>query len=135
MKTAHLEFMKSITKLRQEFGFTERQLCTPEETEKFTADLKAKKELPFDITYTSTGSSDGEGNMSTSYSFYRIVQTGITYQDKMEYLALLRAKDIKFIKSCVIFFVVLAVLFIVVYVVFGFPLYEFTSELEEYLPR
>lgn len=104
------EFAKDLAKLREEFGFTQKEPCTPEETAKLTADYAEGKELPSDIDYTTTETFNNESNASTSVSFYRIVPSDISPEEKMEYLALLRSKNIKTIKNCVVFFTVLMVI-------------------------
>lgn len=110
MKMELSEFAKNLATLREEFGFTQKEPCTPEETAKLTADHAEGKELPCDIGYTTTETFNNESNASTSLSFYRIVPSDISSEEKMEYLALLRSKNIKTIKNCVVFFTVLMVI-------------------------
>lgn len=124
------ELTKDLYELRQEFGFVRSVPCTPEETEKFTADRLAGRALPPDIccevnatTSLSLETTDGEapneagGNTITKYSFRRLVPSDVPYEEEMEYLSLFQAKNLKTIKNCTVFFTAITAVALVAWLI------------------
>ncbi|MBQ2714470.1 MAG: hypothetical protein IJF76_02440 [Clostridia bacterium] len=100
-----------LLKKRIAWDLIEKEYCTKEENEKFSEILKNGGELPDGVYKETIGSGYEESGSETKY--YRNGALEASQEEIFEYLMYKQLSVLDSIRSCLIFFVVLAVLGII----------------------
>lgn len=93
---------EEFAQLRLDLGFAEKVLCPDSEQKEYSALRKAKQPLPEDVFY-----------YPGDFSFYRIVDKGLTAEEEQQLIQYRQTNYLYSIKSSLGFFVVLAVIGII----------------------
>ena len=93
---------------KYDFDLIQKIPCTTEENKAYTALVKEGRSLPENVYRYEYENGVG------SFEFYRVYEPELTEQELSEYLTFKRLKLLNTIKNCTVFFVVLAVISLVI---------------------
>ena len=94
-----------------EYGFKQRQDCTDEENAQYLEMINNGETIPDNV-----GRHLDEKEQPTE-NFYRIEKAEMTYEQRMEYLAMKQHEVLVTIRNCTLFFTVLTVLGLITLIV------------------
>ena len=111
-----IDVRKEIRQAKVDIGLLQEIPCTKEDNKKYRDMVKRGEPLPQGIfQYEAL---DG----TALNEFYSIYDPQLTEKEQQEYIALMQYQELKTIRKCVVFFTVLAIIFLVIGIVFGFAL-------------